>query len=188
MPPITGPSFPPDGGTVGFSFTGAPSPGDPGGTTVNFTGFVPDTTWTELYWGPSSASLPKAALDGSLDALTLSGIAGTVATWAGTTGWTDTVTSTFYPSVPIELRITVTGLGATPWVLSTSIPGLDPGPGTGIGAVVDNSVSWLDFSANVQFLADIPTDGIGNFIALNSVPAGGGTLSSFAGGFYAASP
>jgi hypothetical protein len=109
---------------------------------------------------------------------------GTVSTWAGTTGWTDTSTSTFYPSVPIELRITITGLGGTPWVLSTSIPELDPGVGTGIGAVVDNSASALDFTANVQFLADIPTDGIGNFIALNSVPAGGGTNSSFAGGFY----
>ena len=103
--------------------------------------------------------------------------------------WTDPFDSTVYTNVPIELRIAITGLGATPWVLSTSVPGLDPGPGTGIGAVVDNSASWLDFSANTQFLADIPTDGSGNFIALNSVQTTGGqTNSSFTGGFYAASP
>ena len=57
----------------------------------------------------------------------------------------------------------------------------------GIGAVVDNSASFLDFTANVQFLADLPTDGSGNFIALNTVP-GGLTSSSFAGGFYSVVP
>jgi len=148
---------------------------------------MPDTTWTELYWGPWAGALPTAGLDGVAHSLTLSGISGTTATWAGTTNWTDPNTSTLYTNVPIELRINVSGLGATPWVLSTSISGLDPGPGAGTGAVVDNSASALDFAANVQFLADIPTDGSGNFIALNSVLTAGSTNSSFSGGFYAAS-
>jgi hypothetical protein len=118
-----------------------------------------------------------------------SGIAGTTATWAGTTSWTNPQTGTVHTNVPIQLRITVTGLGGSPWALSTSIPTLDPGTGTGIGAVVDNSASQLDFSANTQFLADIPTDGAGNFIALNSVLVGGGlTRSSFTGAFYSAAP
>jgi hypothetical protein len=87
------------------------------------------------------------------------------------------------------MRITITGLGGTPWVASTSIPQLDPGVGTGIGAVVDDSASSADFSANIQFLADIPTDGAGNFIALNSVQNGGGqTRSSFTGAFYTRVP
>jgi hypothetical protein len=185
LPPITGPAFPPDGGTVGFSFSGAPSPGDPGGTTVSFTSFVPDTSWTQLYWGPSSGALPTAGLDGTPHSLTFSGISGTVATWAGTTSWTDPLDSTVYTGVPIELRVTITGLGATPWLVSTTISGLDPGPGTGIGAVADDSASALDFDANTQFVADIPTDGSGNFIALNTVQtAGGMTNSSFTGGFY----
>ena len=133
--------------------------------------------------------LQLTGLDGVSHSLTFSGIAGTTATWAGTTSWTNPDDSTLYTGVPIELRITISGLGGTPWVLSTSIPDLDPGPGTGIGAVVDDSASWLDFDVNTQFLADIPTDGSGNFIALNSVPqSGGGTLSSFTGSFYAAAP
>jgi hypothetical protein len=89
------------------------------------------------------------------------------------------------------MTITVTRLGGAPWVTSTSVPSLDPRPGTGIGAVVDNS-SKVNFSANVQFLADIPTDGSGNFInfiALNDVPVlAGQTNSSFTGGFYSATP
>jgi len=180
---VTGPSFPPDGGTVDFAFTGAPSPGDAGGSNIEFTNFVQTTGWIELYWGPSSASLPTAGLDGAAHALTLSGISGTTATWAGTTDWTDPDTSIAYSNVPIELRIDISLLGANPWLLSTSVTDLDPGPGTGIGAVVDNSAG-LDFTANTQFLADIPTDGAGNFIALNSVETLGQTSSSFTGAFY----
>jgi hypothetical protein len=188
-PVLTGPSFPPDGGTVSFAFSGSPSAGDSGGRTIEFTSFVPDTTWIELYWGPSSAALPTAGLDGVTHSLTFSGIGGTTATWAGTTSWTNPVDSVTHNGVPIEVRVTVTGLGATPWVASTSISGLDPGPGTGIGAVVDNSASFLDFDANVQFLADIPTDGSGNFIALNTVQVSGSQAnSSFTGGFYSKVP
>lgn len=67
---------------------------------------------------------------------------------------------------------------------SASVADLDPGVGTGIGAVADNSASFLDFDATIDFLADVPTDGPG-FVALNSVPNGPGqTNSSFTGGFY----
>ena len=76
-----------------------------------------------------------------------------------------------------------------PWRLSTSVSGLDPGPGTGIGAVVDDSASAADFTANVQFVADIPTDGSGNFIALNAVRQTGGLArSSLTDGFYSQTP
>jgi hypothetical protein len=83
--------------------------------------------------------------------------------------------------------VTITGLGGAPWSLATSITGLDPGPGAGIGAVVADFPTAVDFTANVQFLADIPTDGSG-YIPLNTVPqgTGGNTLSSFTGAFYSA--
>jgi hypothetical protein len=185
---IYGPAFPPVGGTVSYAFSGAPSPGDAGGQSVAFTSFVQTTGWVNLYWGPDSGYPPTAGLDGSAHSLTLSSISGTTATWSGTTSWTDPNTSTYYPSVPIELVIDISGLSGTPWVSSTSVPGLDPGPGTGIGAVVDDSAG-LDFTANVQFLADVPTDGPG-FVALNDVLLlpGGQANSSFTGGFYSAVP
>ena len=165
--------------TVGFS--GAASPGDSGGRTVSFTSF--SNSWSQLFWGPASNALPAAGLDNTLHVLAFSGISGTTATWAGTSNWTNPTTGLTH-TVPIQMRITVSGLGGSPWVLSTSVAELDPGPGTGIGAVVDDSTSLADFSANVQFLADIPTDGPG-FIALNSVQnAGGQTLSSYTGAFY----
>jgi hypothetical protein len=151
---------------------------------VNFTSFSPTTSWTQLFWGPSSSGLPTAGLDGSQHALPLSGISGTTATWAGTTSWTNPTTGTTHTGVPIRVSVTITGLGANPWALSTNIPQLDPGVGTGIGAVVSDAAG-TPFSANTQFMADIPTDGAGNFIALNTVQNGGGkTVSSFTGAFY----
>jgi len=176
-----------NGGTVTFNIVGA-SAGNAGGATVNFTAFSPSPSWSRLYWGPSSSALPTAGLDATQHALALSGISGTTATWAGTTSWTNPDTGTTHTNVPIQVRVTISGLSGTPWALSTGIPDLDPGPGTGIGAAVDD-VSLTAFSANVQFLADIPTDGAGNFIAINSVRNGGGkTLSSWTGAFYAATP
>jgi len=157
---------------------------------LSFTNFTPDTSWSELYWGPDSNFLPAAGLDGGLHALTFSGIAGTTATWAGTSDWTDPSGPTLYMNVPIELRLDIAGLGGAPWAVSTSIPGLDPGPGTGIGAVVDNSASQLDFDINFKYVADLPTDGSGNFIPFGTVPTlgGGQIVSSFTGGFYTVAP
>jgi hypothetical protein len=93
-----------------------------------------------------------------------------------------------HTGVPIKVTVTITGLGGTPWALSTSIAQLDPGVGTGIGAVISDAAG-TPFSANTQFLADIPTDGAGNFIAVNTIQNGGGkTVSSFTGAFYTRVP
>jgi hypothetical protein len=155
---------------------------------VNFSAFDPNTTWSRLYWGRSSLASATAGLDGAPHLMTFSSFSGTTATWTGTTSWTNPATGSITASVPLRMTITVTGLGANPWVTSGSVPSLDPGPGTGIGAVVNNAAQ-VNFSANIQFLADIPTDGSGNFIALNTVPAlAGQTNSSFTGGFYSATP
>lgn len=186
---ILGPAFPPVGETMTFSGSGAQ--GDVGGRTWTFGAPSNVTGWTDLYWGPSSLSLPQAALDGSLDPLSLAGISGDTATWTGTTSWDnpDTLAVSYAP-VPVELRIQIGGLGANPWLLATSVAGLDPGPGAGIGAVVETFGSG--FTANIRFLADLPTDGIGNFIAMNAVeqlpnpPAQ--TLTSYGGAFYSVVP
>jgi hypothetical protein len=182
---LAGPSYPPTGGTVTYMTSGAASPGDSGGTDACFSGFSP-SSWTALYWGPDSTALPAAGLDGALHTLTFSGISGTTATWAGTSSWTNPGPGSAGPyNVPIEMRLTASSLGATPWATSTSITGLDPGPGTGIGAVVADFPTAVDFCVNVQFLADIPTDSSG-FIPLNTVRqgTGGNTMSSFTGAFY----
>jgi hypothetical protein len=83
--------------------------------------------------------------------------------------------------------LTITA-GAVTFVTSGSLPGLDPGPGTGIGAaiVVANGGAPTNFTVNVQFLADFPpTDGV--YIPINNFQnAGGQTVSSFTGAFYRA--
>lgn len=160
------------------------SAGNAGGATINYTSLTPTTSWSQLFWGPSSSALPKAGLDGSLHALAFNGINGTSASWLGTTSWTNPTTGITHTGVQIGVIVTITGLGASPWTLSNTIPQLDPGVGTGIGAVVSDAAG-TPFSANVQVLADIPTDGSGNFIAVNTIQNGGGkTVSSFTGGFY----
>jgi len=178
-----GPMYPAPGGN-GFSLVSGTSGGDVGGWTFAYTGF--DTAGlSNLYWGPWDNTTPIASLDGTPHVLTLSSISGTVATWSGTTSWTDPNTSTFYPSISILVNVNVGGLGANPWLLSTSVPGLDPGVGTGIGAVVDNS-SGADYTANFQFLADVGS----GYQAINTINQGSGglTLSSFSAGFYTPEP
>jgi len=183
---LAGPAFPPVGGSADFGLVGNNQA--PGGADLSLFNFSP-TTWTQLYWGPDPAFLPAAGLDGTPHPLsTFAGISGggTIATWEGVTDWTDPSDSTTYNDVPIQLTITVTAGGVT-WVPSAGIPGLDPGPGTGIDAVVDVAPGGtaLDFTVKLQFTADIPTDASG-FVALSTVPqlGGGQTLSSFGGGFY----
>lgn len=77
---------------------------------------------------------------------------------------------------PIEFNMTITGLGAAPWIdpLSVGLP-------ANLGAVVDNSAG-VDFTLQWEFVANM---GAG-FIPLNDVPQGSGgqTQSSFADGFY----
>lgn len=183
---LAGPAFPPVGGTVDFGFVGNNQ--IPGGADLSLFDFSP-TTWTQLYWGPDSGFLPAAGLDGMAHPLsTFAGISGgdTIATWQGVTDWTDPSDSTVYNDVPIQLTITVVAGGVT-WVPSGSVPGLDPGVGTGIGAVVDVAPAGtaLDFTVKIEFTADIPTDASG-FVALSTIPqiGGGLTTTSFTGGFY----
>jgi hypothetical protein len=184
-----GPAFPPVGGDAMADVVGNAQAA--GGADVSYHSFSP-TTWTALYFGPWAGALPAAGLDGSNHALPFAGISGagdSIGTWQGTTGWTDPSDSTFYPSVPIRLTLTITDPPAgIAWELSTGVPDLDPGPGSGIGAVIDIAPSGTvvdPYTVKFEFMADIPTDGSG-FIPLSSIPqlGGGLTTSSVSTGFY----
>jgi hypothetical protein len=185
---FAGPSFPPDGGTVTADVTGNAQ--GPGGADVSYHSFSP-TAWTALYFGPWAGALPGAGLDGSLHSLPFAGISGagdTVGTWQGTTSWTDPSDSTTYPNVPIRLTLTITApLSGLAWEPSTGVPGLDPGPGSGIGAVIDIAPAGtvVDYTVKFEFMADIPTDAFG-FVPLSGIPqqGGGQTQTSVSTGFY----
>jgi len=186
---FAGPAFPPVGGDVGYSFNPEfGSPADVGGVDVSLFNFSP-TSWTALYWGPFDQNLPAAGLDGQTHVLStflgISGVGNTVATWEGTSPWTDPGDMTVY-DVPIRFTLTIVA-GGLAFEPSTGIPGLDPGPGTGIDAVIDVAPmgTATDFTTNWAFTADIPTD-MSGFIPLSSVPQLGGSLTrtSFGGGFY----
>jgi hypothetical protein len=183
---FAGPAFPPVGGNVEFGFTG--SPPEAGGADVSLFNFTP-TTWTALYWGPFDQNAPAAGLDGQNHVLStflgISGVGNTVATWEGTSPWTNPGDNTVY-QVPIRFTLTITA-GGLFFEPSTGIPGLDPGPGTGIDVVINVAPGGTatNFTTNWAFSADIPTDASG-FIPLSSVPTLGGglTVNSFGGGFY----
>jgi hypothetical protein len=164
-------AYPPPGG-VTTNISGS-SPGDAGGASYIFTGFNPGA-FSALYWGTYDDNSVVAGLDGTAHALSFSSNAGTSATWLGTTSYTNPANSNT-STVPVEMVITVSGLGADPWV-----PAAPLGLPSGMGAVVDDSLG-ADFTANVQFLADVGS----GFVALNSISVGGGLAnSSVSGGFF----
>ena len=162
-----GPVYPAPGGNT-FSSSG--SAGNTGGRTNNYGGFD-GSAFSNLYWGPDSSNLPAAGLDGVLHAMTFTGISGTSSFWQTTSNYTNPTTS-ITSLETIVLQIAISGLGATPWVLASSL-----GLASAIGAVIDDS-SALPFSANIAFTVG------GN--AINNLQQGccNLTQSSFAGGFY----
>jgi PEP-CTERM motif len=176
-----GPAYPaPGGNSVGF----IGDPGDPGGRDVTYSAFdvvTPGLTglWQGL-WDPTSA---LAALDGSLDTLSFSGVAGPTGTWTGTTDWTDPDTSTFYPGVPVKMDITIVA-GPVTWDV---LPILGIDFDLGLGAVINNSAG-ADYTINVLFSADTPVS-VG-YVPINTIHqgVGGNTLSTVSLGFYSTVP
>jgi hypothetical protein len=153
--------------------------GNPGGITFAYSNLP-----TNLYWGPDATYLPQAGLDNVLHQLSLTSISGDVATWSGTTSWADPTNGVIYGSVPLTLQITVTGLGANPWVTFSGANGSDP---TGVGAVVNDPLG-TNFSANLYLSAST----VAGLLALNSVqqsPANSGhSVEGFSGAFYTPVP
>ena len=188
---FAGPAFPPVGGDLQFAFIPPPPTGNaanPGGIDAAVSNITP-TTWTALYWGPGSQNFPAAGLDGQNHVLAnflgISGVGNTVATWEGTSPWTNPGDNMVY-QVPIRFTLTIVA-GGLSFEPSTGVPGLDPGAGTGIDVVIDVAPGGtaMDFTTNWASTADIPTDAEG-FIPLANVPTLGGglTVNSFGGGFY----
>jgi PEP-CTERM motif len=162
-----GPVYPAPGGNT---FSGSGSAGNTGGRTNSYGGFD-GSAFSNLYWGPDSTNLPAAGLDGALHAMTFTGISGTSAFWQTSSNYTNPTTLVTTLET-IILQIAISGLGATPWVLASSV-----GLASGIGAVIDDSAA-SPFSANIAFTVG------GN--AINNLQQGccNLTQSSFAGGFY----
>jgi hypothetical protein len=110
---------------------------------------------------------------------------GTTATWQSNVSWTNPQTGPPAVNVPVKMTITITAppSGLT-WANSNTFPGLNPGPGTGMGGAINVAPAGTatNFTVNVKFEADIGS----GFIPLNTVPqgTGGNTLSSFTGAFY----
>jgi hypothetical protein len=171
-----------------FNFSGNAQ--NAGGADLSLFSFSP-TTWTALYWGSwTGSSLPKAGLDGSLHGLSFVGISGggTIVTWQGNTPWTNPSDAMVH-IVPIRLTITlVTPPSGVVWVDSTTITGLDPGAGTGIGAVVDVAPAGTaqNFVVKFEYTADVPTDEPTGFVPVGTIPTTGGSQvqASFSGAFY----
>lgn len=176
---IQGPTYPAPGGN---SFSGNGVSGANGTAIWNYSGF--DTNgFDSLYFGLNQTDHGAlgAGLDGVANPFSLHAISGNTAEWRANTSW---FVSTGGPHVPATTRLvmTVTGLGATPWITDLASIGLDTGFGN-LGAVVDNS-SGLDFTLAWKVEANTGS----GWQAINSVPQhashNGYTRTSFATGFY----
>jgi len=171
---LVGPAWPPPGG-VDFTMSGAGA-GSPGGQNFHFSNFDPNA-FSALYWGPGASDAIALTLDGGPpdDVLTFSASSGAAAEWTGTCFYSGGGTD-----IPVRFTLTITGLGADPFVDAGSI-----GAPPGIGVLADNS-SGLDFSANFIF------EGLhqGTWTPVNDLPQPGGgyTATSFSGGFFYEAP
>lgn len=178
--PVNGPDYPAPGGNA-FSFSG--DLGGVGGRDVTYTGFDIVTPglvnlWQGL-WDPNAAA---AALDGSLDVLSFDNVSGPTATWTGTTSWTNPDDSTFYPSVPVMMEITIVS-GPVSWSV---LPIVGADFDSSLGAVLDNSTGG-DYTINILFSADTAVSA--GFVPLDTINQGsGGTLTSVSLGFYSQVP
>jgi hypothetical protein len=161
-----------------YTQSGGTDMGNVGGITYTYMNLP-----TNLYWGPDATYLPQAGLDDIMHQLSLTNISGDVATWSGTTSWQDPTNGVNYSSVPLTLQISVTGLGANPWVTFASANGSDP---TGVGAIV-NDPTGTSFSATLSLYATT----VNGQQALNSVQQSlanaGDSVEGFSGAFYTAS-
>jgi hypothetical protein len=176
-----GPEYPAPGGNS-WSGNGISAPD--GIAVWNFSGF--DVSGLdELYFGLDQINYGPAAagLDGNLSAFLFDSASGQTATWTGSTTWYDSATL-----VPVaadtRMVMTVTGLGATPWITDLASIGLDDTGAYGVlGAVIDNS-GGLDFTMTWSLEANTGS----GWQALNSVQQNlsndGNTQSSVSTGFY----
>lgn len=165
--------------TSQYALTSGSDMGNPGGITFTYSNLAPNG-----YWGPDALYPPQAGLDGVDHTLTLTNVAGDVATWSGTTSWFDPTNGTTYSSVPLTLQIAVSGLGTNPWVMFASANGSDP---TGVGAIVNDPLG-TSFSVTETLTANT----VAGVQALNNVQQSpgnaGDSVVNFSGALYAPEP
>ena len=180
---LVGPDYPAPGGND-WSGNGV-SAAD--GTAIWSYSNFNSSAFNELYFGLNQLDYGPAGagLDFTADTLSLFGTSGQTAEWRASTTWMEPVTQVHQPA-DTRLIMTITGLGATPWITDLASIGLNVGFGD-LGAVVDNS-SGLDFVLTWSIEANTGS----GWQAINSVLQGAGhdgaTRSSVATGFYSAVP
>jgi hypothetical protein len=82
------------------------------------------------------------------------------------------------------MRLTLTA-GIFTWTDVSSVPDLPASIGRVVTNVASGPAAPTNFTVNVIFEADIPTDGATGFIPINTIRVGGGlSVSSFTGAFY----
>ncbi|QDU53963.1 hypothetical protein [Aeoliella mucimassa] len=179
---IQGPTYPAPGGN---NWSGNGISGTEGTAVWNYSNF--DTnSFSDLYFGLNQLDYGDngAGLDGSVAPFTFSSASGQTATWTANTTWYNDVTNV-PTAATTRLVMTVSGLGANPWITDLASIGLDTGFGD-LGAVVDNS-SGSDFSLSWSIEANIgsgwqPLNGPSGVPQSSS--HSGYNRSSFATGFY----
>lgn len=180
---IMGPDFPPPGG-VNWSSSGVN--GTEGTAIWNYSGL--DVTGLDsLYFGLNQVGYGPVGvgLDGLVAPFVFGSVSGQTAVWNGSTTYFD---GTSNPPADTRLTMTVTGLGATPWVTDLASIGLDDTGTFGIlGAVVDVS-SGSDFVLTWKIEAKIGNGGfqpVNGSSGIQQFPGhDGDTRTNFATGFY----
>ena len=174
-----GPDYPPPGGVT---WTDGGGNGLIGTKTWNYSAF--DVSGLNaLYFGLNQIDYGAigAGLHGAADAFTLFTVSGTTAEWRASTTWANDVTNVHGPAAT-RLLMTVTGLGANPWITDLASIGLNVGFGD-LGAVVDNS-SGSNFSLDWSIQAKTGSVWQGINTVQQNLDHTGYTKSNFATGFY----
>jgi hypothetical protein len=180
---LVGPSYPPPGG-VDWSGNGVNAAD---GTAVwNYDNFNANA-FNELYFGLNQLDYGPAGagLSGTADTFSLFGVSGQTAEWRANTTWFNPGTQA-NQAAETRLTMTVTGLGATPWITDLASIGLDVGFGD-LGAVVDNS-NGLDFVLTWNIQANTGSGWQTINSVLQDISNTGDTRSSVGTGFYSAVP
>lgn len=179
-----GPVYPAEGGNV---WVGNGVSAADGVAIWNYSNFDVSGV-TGLYFGLDQVSIygpAGAGLSGSPDAFVFDGASGQTATWTALTIWDDPNSGGGVAPATTRLEMTITGLGANPWITNLASVGLDDtGTFGALGAVADNSAG-ADFVLTWTIMADTGS----GYIPINDVqqPAGppyDQTRSSVATGFY----
>lgn len=129
-----GPVWPAPGGTA---FSGSGDVGLAGGRTGTYT-ITDFSAFDQLWWGPANVA---SATDGTLDAMTLSSMAGNIAIWAGTS---QIFLNTGILAVNTRFTATISSGAPGGWIDPTTV-GILGGQPEAVAEITSNDfiVNWL---------------------------------------------